>query len=51
MLSLYISHSLADNKFGAFAQQFLKEAAQQMGVHVFMIVGYKNEKGEMVRSK
>jgi hypothetical protein len=44
-------YSLADQKFGAFADKFMKKAQQQMGVHVFMMIGYKNEKGEILRSK
>jgi hypothetical protein len=43
--------SLADDKFGSQAEQFMTHVKKQMGVHVFMMIGYKNEKGEMVRSK
>lgn len=43
--------SLADDKFGTHAEQFMTHVKKQMGVHVFMMIGYKNEKGEMVRAK
>jgi hypothetical protein len=46
-----LSHRLADQQFGVFAEKFMKKAQQQMGVHVFMMIGYKNEKGEILRSK
>jgi hypothetical protein len=46
-----LSHRRADQKFGVFAEQFMKKAKQQMGVHVFMMIGYKNEEGEMLRFK
>jgi hypothetical protein len=42
---------LADQKFGPFAEKFLKQAKEQMGVHIFMMIGYKNDKGQMLRSK
>jgi hypothetical protein len=38
-------------KFGPFAEAFLKQAHQQMGVHIFMMIGYKDEKGQMLRSR
>jgi hypothetical protein len=46
-----MSYRFADQKFGVFAERFLKKAQQQMGVHIFMMIGYKNEKGVMLRSK
>jgi hypothetical protein len=44
-------YSFADQKFGAFADKFMKNAKQQMGVQVFMMIGYKNEKGDILRAK
>jgi hypothetical protein len=29
----------------------MKKAKQQMGVQVFMMIGYKNAKGEILRAK
>ena len=29
----------------------MKKAKQQMGVQVFMMIGYKNKKGEILRAK
>jgi hypothetical protein len=46
-----LQFSLAHQRFGALAEEFLAYAEKQMGVHVFMLVGYKNEKGEAVRAK
>jgi hypothetical protein len=43
--------SLAEQKFGAFAEKFLKDSLVQMGVHIFMMVGYKDQNGKMFRSK
>jgi hypothetical protein len=42
---------LAHDKFGPVALQFMKQAKKQMGVHIFMMVGYKNEQGQMLRAK
>jgi hypothetical protein len=42
---------MAHQKFGSFADEFLSYAQKQMGVHIFMVIGYKNEKGEIVRAK
>jgi hypothetical protein len=33
------------------AKQFMDLAYKQMGVHVFMLVGYKNSEGDAVRAK
>jgi hypothetical protein len=42
---------MAHQKFGTFAEQCLTYAHKQMGVHVFMLIGYKNAQGEIVRAK
>jgi len=44
-------NSVAHQKFGSFAEECLTYAEKQMGVHVFMLIGYKNAQGEIVRAK
>ena len=43
--------SLAEQKFAAAAEKFLKDCLVQMGVHIFMMVGYKDQNGKMLRTK
>jgi len=44
-------YSLAEQKFATAAEKFLKDCLLQMGVHIFMMVGYKDQNGKMLRSK
>jgi len=41
----------ADKNFAKVAKKFMDEAYKQMGVHVFMLVGYRNADGDMVKAK
>jgi hypothetical protein len=43
--------SLAEQKFASLAEKFLKDAFHQMGVHIFMMIGYQDQNGKMLRSK
>jgi hypothetical protein len=42
---------MAHQKFGGLAEEFLTFVERQMGVEVFMLIGYKNQQGEVVRAK
>jgi hypothetical protein len=33
------------------AQKFMQDVQKNMGVHVFMLIGYKNEEGKIVKAK
>lgn len=44
-------YSMAEQRFAAAAEKFLRDCLVQMGVHVFMMVGYKDQNGKMLRSK
>jgi hypothetical protein len=46
-----LSNRLANEKFGSLALQFMKQAHQQMGVQIFMMIGYKNEQGQTLKAK
>ena len=46
-----LSFRKADKYFAKFAKDFMDKAYKQMGVHVFMFVGYRNSDGDFVRSK
>jgi hypothetical protein len=41
----------ADKHFVNFAKKFTEDIYKQMGVKVFMLVGYQNTEGELVRTK
>jgi hypothetical protein len=41
----------ASRDLGAFASRFVKEAKEQMGAEVFILVGYQDEKGEIQKAK
>jgi hypothetical protein len=43
--------SLADEKFPAYANNFMKHVQKQMGVKVFMMIGYPNKDGDIVCAK
>jgi hypothetical protein len=42
---------MAEEKFGEVAQKFLKDCFLQFGVHIFMVAGYKDTNGKMLRTK
>lgn len=42
---------MAEQKFAAAAEKFLRDCLVQMGVHIFMMVGYKDQNGKMLRTK
>jgi hypothetical protein len=42
---------MAEQKFAAAAEKFLRDCLVQMGVHIFMMVGYKDQSGKMLRTK
>jgi hypothetical protein len=42
---------LADKNFVKLAKKFMDNAYKQMGVHIFMMVGYHNSEGDVVRTK
>ena len=42
---------MAEQKFAPAAEKFLRDCLVQMGVHIFMMVGYKDQNGKMLRSK
>jgi hypothetical protein len=42
---------MAKQKFPAAAQKFLRDSLVQMGVHIFMMVGYKDQNGKMLCTK
>jgi hypothetical protein len=44
-------YRIADKHFMDTAQKFMKDVQNNMGVHVFMLIRYKNEDGHMVKSK
>ncbi len=41
----------ADKHFINVAKKFTEEIYKQMGVKVFMLVGYQNTEGDLVRAK
>jgi hypothetical protein len=43
--------SLAEQKFGEAAKKFMKDCLLQYGVHIFMMAGYKDQTGKMLRTK
>jgi hypothetical protein len=43
--------SMAEQKFGDTVQKFLKDCLLQFGVHMFIIAGYKDQNGKMLRTK
>jgi hypothetical protein len=43
--------SLAEQRFAGLAEKFLKDVFQQMGVRIFMMIGYQDQSGKMLRSK
>jgi len=54
--SLYFIHMLnwrrqADKHMAKFAKDFMETAYKQMGVHVFMLLGWENSEGALVRTK
>jgi hypothetical protein len=42
---------IASKQFHSTAKKFLLDVSKNMGVHVFMLVGYRNESGEVVKAK
>jgi hypothetical protein len=42
---------MAEQRFAAAAETFLQDCLVQMGVHIFMMVGYKDQNGKMLRTK
>lgn len=44
-------YRLAEQKFAAAAEKFLKDCSLQFGVHIFMMAGYKDQNGKMLRTK
>lgn len=42
---------MAEQKFAGAAQKFLRDCLVQMGVHIFMMVGYNDQNGKMLRTK
>ena len=54
--SFYFIHVLnwrrqADKHMVKFAKDFMETAYKQMGVHVFMLLGWENSEGALVRTK
>jgi hypothetical protein len=48
---LHLSSRQADKNFVNVAKKFMDDIFKQMGVQVFMLVGYQNSEGDVVRSK
>jgi hypothetical protein len=46
-----VESSLAEQKFADAAKKFLNDCRLQYGVHIFMMAGYKDQSGKMLRTK
>jgi hypothetical protein len=50
-LNFLTLHSRATKDFGKTAVKFMKDVDQQMGVKIFMMFGYEDEDGILIKGK
>jgi hypothetical protein len=51
VLIKYVKNRQAAKHLGDVAHKFIQDLERQMGVHIFMLVGYKDQEGRMCRTK